>query len=134
MFRCHVCGSAEARQALDRSGLNVFYQEANKTCEATVLSLELWQLSCHRMTAMHNFHLPLPEELHQQLREEAAHTGQPATVLARQALERWLTERQRRRRHAQIATFARAHAGTPVDLDPALEEAGLEALAKEGSP
>ena len=82
---------------------------------------------------MHNFHLPLPEELHQLLREEAAQTGQPATVLVREVLERWLAERRRQRRHTQITAFAAAHAGTQVDLDLALEEASLEILSDEDS-
>lgn len=82
---------------------------------------------------MHNFHLPLPEQLHQLLREEAAQTGQPATALVREVLERWLAERRCQRRHAQIAAFAAAHAGTAADLDPALEEASLEMLSDEDS-
>jgi hypothetical protein len=80
---------------------------------------------------MYNFHLPLTEELHQQLREEAAQSGQPATTLARAALARWLEERQRHRRHRQIVAFAEAQAGTSVDLDVALEQAGLEVLTGE---
>lgn len=83
---------------------------------------------------MHNFHLPLTEELHQQLREEAAQSGQPATTLARAALARWLTERQRQRRHRRIAAFATAQAGTSVDLDAALEQAGLEVLTRVDDP
>lgn len=83
---------------------------------------------------MLNFHLPLTKELHRQLREEAAQSGQPATALAREALARWLAERQRQRRHRQIAAFAAAQAGTPVDLDAALEQAGLEALTGEEGP
>lgn len=83
---------------------------------------------------MHNFHLPLTEELRQQLREEAAESGQPATALAREALAHWLAGRRRQRRHRQIATFAAAHAGTAIDLDTDLERAGVESLTGgEGS-
>lgn len=81
---------------------------------------------------MHNFHLPLPEELHQMLREEAAQSGKSATSLAREALTRWLTTQRKKRRHAQITAFAKAHAGTQVDLDLTLEAAGVAALTDEG--
>lgn len=78
--------------------------------------------------ATHNFHLPLPEEIHEMLREEAEHSGQPATTVAREALQDWLRRRRRERRHAEIARFASEHAGTSLDLDPELEQAGLEAI------
>ena len=75
-----------------------------------------------------NFHLPLPAEIHEMLREEAERSGQPATTVAREALQDWLRRRRRERRHAEIARFASEHAGTALDLDPALEQAGLEAV------
>jgi hypothetical protein len=78
---------------------------------------------------MVNFHLPLPPDLHDQLREEAELSGQPATVLAREALRMSLAERRRRRLHSQIAAFAAEHAGSALDLDEALERAAVEALA-----
>lgn len=77
---------------------------------------------------MVNFHLPLPPELHDQLREEAELSGQPATALAREALRTVLAQRRRQRLHAQIAAFASAHAGSDLDLDEDLERAGIEAL------
>lgn len=76
----------------------------------------------------HNFHLPLPEEIHEMLREEAERSGQPATTVAREALQDWLRRRRRERRYAEIARFASEHAGTALDLDPELEQAGLEAI------
>lgn len=75
-----------------------------------------------------NFHLPLPEQIYQALREEAATVGRPATVLAREAIEAWLHERRKTVLREAIAAYAAEHAGTPVDLDPALEAAGLEAV------
>src|SRR5829696_96510 len=35
---------------------------------------------------------------------------------------------RRERRHAEIARFASEYAGTSVDLDPELEQAGIEAI------
>jgi predicted transcriptional regulator len=81
--------------------------------------------------ATHNFHLSLPEEVHEMLREEAERSGQPATTVAREALQDWLRRRRRERRHAEIARFAFENAGTALDLDPELERAGLEAIRTE---
>jgi hypothetical protein len=75
-----------------------------------------------------NFHLPLTPELHEQLREEAERSGQPATTVAREALRTNLAERRKQRLHAEIATFASEHGGSDLDLDEDLEQAGLEAL------
>ena len=77
---------------------------------------------------MRNFHLPLPEEVYGELREEAARSSRPATVLARQAIEYWLRHRRRLARHQEIAAFAGKHAGTLVDLDPDIEAASIEHL------
>ena len=42
-------------------------------------------------------------------------------------------ERLSRERYAEIARFASQHAGTALDLDPELEQAGMEAIeAEEG--
>ncbi|MFL6192952.1 MAG: hypothetical protein ACJ75H_02180 [Thermoanaerobaculia bacterium] len=80
-----------------------------------------------------NFHLPLTPELHDQLREEAAATGQPATVVAREALQAALDQRRRRRLYVEIASFASAHAGTDLDLDEDLEHAGIRSAIDLGS-
>jgi plasmid stability protein len=80
---------------------------------------------------MFNFHLPLPEDLHETLKEEAACSGQPATSLAREALVSWLAQRKRQRLHEEIAAFARAEAGTELDLDEDLEQAGIDSLLAE---
>ena len=77
---------------------------------------------------MVNFHLPLPTDLHEQLREEAELSGQPATALAREALRTSLAQKRRERLHAQIVAFASQHAGSDLDLDEELERAGIEAL------
>ncbi len=75
-----------------------------------------------------NFHLPLPEDVYKALREEAAAVKRPATVVARHAIELWLRERRKAVVREAIATYAAEHAGSVADLDPALEQAGLEVL------
>jgi hypothetical protein len=45
--------------------------------------------------AIKNFHLPLSQRVYDALREEAASLRQPATVVAREAIEAWLRERKR---------------------------------------
>jgi plasmid stability protein len=82
---------------------------------------------------MLNFHLPLPGDLHQMLREEAEQAGQSATSLAREALLQWLKQRRRQRLHSEIAAYAKAQAGTEFDLDEQLEEASLEVLLEESA-
>ena len=82
-------------------------------------------------TAMFNFHLPLPQDLHEMLREEVERSGQPATSLAREALLYWLAQRRKQRLHEEIAAFARDHAGTDLDLDEDLEQAGIEVILGE---
>jgi hypothetical protein len=79
--------------------------------------------------APRNFHLPLPPDVYEALREAAAALGRPATVVAREAIEMWLRERRRTAVHEAIASYAVKHAGTTRDLDPLLEQASLETLA-----
>jgi hypothetical protein len=82
--------------------------------------------------AMKNFHLPLPEETYSQLRAEAERSRVPATSLAREAIDTWLRQQQRKARHDAIAAFAGEMAGSRLDLDPDLESAGIEHLQKSG--
>lgn len=79
-------------------------------------------------SATSNFHLPLPADLHEMLRDEAERSGQPATTLAREALQSWLAQRRRQRRHEEIAAWAAEHAGSALDLDRDLESAGLDVI------
>jgi hypothetical protein len=67
------------------------------------------------------------------LHDEAERAGLPATVLAREALQSWLTQRRRQRLHDEIAAWANEHAGTDLDLNRDLEKAGIESLADESS-
>lgn len=75
-----------------------------------------------------NFHVPLPEEVHNALRGEAERSGRPATALAREAIEAFLRRRRRIALHEAIAAYAAQHAGSQGDLDPELERTAVEHL------
>ncbi len=75
-----------------------------------------------------NFHIPLPEDLYKRLKEEAHRAKQPATVLARRAIELLLEQRRKAELHEAIAAYAAQHAGTTSDLDEELETASVEHL------
>ena len=79
-------------------------------------------------SAIKNFHVPLPQQVYDALREEAEMLGRPATVVAREAIEAWLQERKRAGVREAIAAYALTHAGTAADLDPSLERASLDLL------
>jgi hypothetical protein len=81
-----------------------------------------------------NFHLPLPEGVYEALRHEASLLRKPATVVAREAIEMWLQERRRTVVREAIAAYAVQHAGSSVDLDPALERAALETWRAKKPP
>ena len=80
---------------------------------------------------MRTFHLPLSEELHDELHREAAADARPAAEIVREALASWLKERQRQRLAVDIERYAGSDAGVPYDLDEDLEAAGIEVLAPE---
>ena len=75
---------------------------------------------------MKTVHLPLPEEVHTMLVRHAKSSGESATALARAAVEKLVWELEREAIRAQVAAYAAELAGTDQDLDPELEEAGLE--------
>lgn len=81
--------------------------------------------------AVHNFHVPLQEELYEELRAQAKRLMRPATELVRQALEQWLEQQRKAALREAIAAYAAEHAGTAMDLDPELEAAGIESLLQE---
>lgn len=78
-----------------------------------------------------NFHVPLPEDLYRALQAEAEQAQQPANALARDAIASWVELRRQARIDQAILAYAQATAGTPADLDPALEAASLELLESE---
>lgn len=73
-----------------------------------------------------NFHVPLPDDVYRALQAEAEQTQRPANALAREAIAQWLELRRQARIDQAILAYAEAVAGTPDDLDPALEAASLE--------
>ncbi len=77
---------------------------------------------------MKNFHLPLPDEVYEDLKMEAERSRIPATSMARQAIQTWLTARKKATRDRAIKAYAAKMAGTGLDLDRALERATLEVL------
>ena len=77
---------------------------------------------------MKNFHLPLPDQTYLDLRSAAESAKVPATALARQAIDAWLTAQAKQSRHDAIAAYAKRMAATEFDLDPDLEAAGLEVI------
>ncbi len=76
--------------------------------------------------------VPLPDELYESLRSEAGRVNVPATKLARQAIEKWLSERRNARIREAVAEYALSSAGTLDDLDEDLERAGIEHLLDQG--
>jgi hypothetical protein len=82
-------------------------------------------------SATKNFHLPLPEELHDELRLAAREVDQPATRFAQELMRAGLDDWRRARRRQQIAAYARQMAGSSEDLDPELERAGIQSLVKD---
>jgi predicted DNA-binding protein len=82
-------------------------------------------------TSLRNFHLPLPEPTYRRLRDAAERTNQPATALARHAIESWLREHRRTMVREAIARYAADVAGTREDLDEDLEAASLEMLRED---
>lgn len=81
---------------------------------------------------MKNFHLPLPERTYSDLRAISERKNVPATTLAREAIDLWLRDQNKKARHEAIAAYAAEFAGTEHDLDPLLEAAATEYLIKTG--
>jgi hypothetical protein len=52
-------------------------------------------------------------------------------VVAREAIEAWVEQREREALHDAVATYARAVAGSRADLDEHLEQAGIEHLLRK---
>src|SRR2546430_11907773 len=77
------------------------------------------------------FHLPLPEPTYRRLRDAAQRANQPATVVARYAIESWLRQQRKAALHEAIAAYAAEVAGSLDDLDPDLEAASLELWRSE---
>jgi cytosine/adenosine deaminase-related metal-dependent hydrolase len=85
-------------------------------------------------SAKKNFHVPLPSTLYEALHTSARDVGQPATRFAQELMQAGLEQWYRARRREQITAYARQVAGTTDDLDPALEQAGIDAMARSEIP
>ena len=81
----------------------------------------------------HNFHLPLPNPLYEKLREEAKRTKQPATTIARKAIEDWLKLKKKEQLYDELVMYAENYGGTEYDLDENLEKITIEHLLSEES-
>jgi hypothetical protein len=81
-------------------------------------------------SATKNFHLPLPEELYEELRSSAREVGKPATRFAQDMIRAGLDDWRRALRRREIAAYARQVAGSSEDLDPELERAAIRTLVK----
>jgi hypothetical protein len=77
---------------------------------------------------MKNFHLPLPNQVYDELKSEAQRSRMPATSMARLAIQSWLAARKKTARKQAIAAYAAGMAGTAFDLDRALEAATIDLL------
>lgn len=88
----------------------------------------------HGMAQVRNFHLPLPEPLYRRLRDAAERAHQPATTLARYAIETWLRQQRKAMVREAIAGYAAGAAGTRDDLDEDLEVASLDQLREVSPP
>ncbi len=77
---------------------------------------------------MKNFHLPLPDQVYNQLKTEAERNRMPATSMARHVIQTWLAARKKVARKEAIAAYAAEMAGTELDFDPELEAASAELL------
>ncbi len=74
-----------------------------------------------KRSAVRNFHVPLPDDLYNKLREEAGRSGSPATEIAKRAIEVLLEKRQRAALSEAIALYAAKQAATASDLDVSFE-------------
>lgn len=86
-----------------------------------------------KIATIKNFHVPLPEQFYQRLKNTAQRQKKPATQLVKEAVEYWLEEQDKLALHEEIAQYAAATAGTRDDLDEVLEKSGLELLTDKAN-
>lgn len=91
-------------------------------------------MSIHKKTRIHNFHVPLPEDLYKNLKKEAMQFHMAATELARYAIMFWLKKAQKASLHKAISKYAAGCAGTEFDLDKEFEKESMNLLfSKKGN-
>ena len=81
-----------------------------------------------KAATIHNFHIPLPEQLYTRLREVAKRQHRPATQMAKQAVEYWLEEQEKLVLHEEISNYAVNASESFEDLDYQLETVSMEHL------
>ena len=69
-----------------------------------------------------NLHVPLDATLHARLVAQAQRIRSPVTTVAREAIEAWTADQERRAQHDAIRAYAETVAGSPADLDETIEE------------
>ncbi len=84
-----------------------------------------------KRVTLHNFHVPLPEDLYSKLRLESERSKIPATAMVRHAVEIWLHQGEKDVLKKAISNYAAQHAGTSADLDQDIEAASIEYLLSE---
>jgi hypothetical protein len=87
--------------------------------------------ACVPATSKKNLHVPLPEDVHAELKAQAQRVGEPATVLARRAIEERVRALKREQITEEITAYATAMAGTEFDFDPAVSAAGMHVWAAD---
>lgn len=78
---------------------------------------------------MKHVHVPLTDELHGALMNEAQTSGESAASIARQAILDALRTRRKRAQEEALRAYALQVAGTEEDLDPEWAETALESLS-----
>jgi len=75
-----------------------------------------------------HIHLPLAASTRDELKRIARASGVSVTALARQMVLDGVARERHAQQQAELRAFAEAAAGGPLDLDPELEAAGIEAI------
>ena len=75
-----------------------------------------------------HLNIPLPTELHTQLKQAAEQQGEPTTVLAREAIRVWLKNFQHEKVAREMSEFAQRFGGTRYDDYPALVPSAVQFL------
>jgi predicted transcriptional regulator len=83
---------------------------------------------------MPNIHMPLTNDLHQRLRNQAAYANKTSTTMAREAMDIGLKLLERQREDEELDKWIAENAGGPLDLDTDAEAASLDALEEAIEP
>lgn len=92
------------------------------------------QIGYKRSKTVPNIHMPLSNDLHRRLRNQAVYADKTATTMAREAMAIGLKLLERQREDAELDEWIAENAGGPLDLDPTVEAASLDALEHAVEP